>query len=1189
MNNNHDTGFLLPKKIINLTFILFMRVFILVLYLGLTSIYANVVKAQDEISVKVQGASLQTLFNTIQQKSDYMFFYNDDLLVSSKKINLDQYGTVPEILNIALSNTGLTYSIIDKQIVIKKGKKELQEQYELKGIVTDESGKPLIGVNVLLLGKKNWDITREKGDFRITVLATDSLRFQYVGYKSKTICVENRKSIKIVLKTDLVELKGVAIQGSNGYLNLPKERVTGSFEVMDAKELAEIPTVDLAQRIEGKMTGVKVDPRSGVITVRGTNSFSGSGRPLVVIDGFPQSIEDFTFSKRGVPGASILSNLDPDDVETITVLKDAAAASIWGSRAADGVIVITTKKGKKGADPTISFSATTTLGDKIDLGKLRVMNTAQYIDYEKDLVAGGFLADNITSSIGSSGAKNLSAAQEIIFQQKRGTISMTERDQLLNQLSQKDNLGQINKYLLKGSEIRQYNLSVSGGNDKSTYYLSLGHNKDEATMRGNESQSYNITLNNSFQLKSFLKLNTGINYLTSSFQTNNTVNEALSNVSTTALRPYDMLADENGDGINRYIVFRPEVAKGFEAKGYLPWTYNYLDELNYSNVLAKGTNIRMNASLTATVNSWLNFEASGMYTSIANKTRTLNELESYYTRNLINVATSVNNGKLAYGIPVGSYLYDTNFVNDSQSMRLQMNINKDFNENNSFHFLAGSEIREERREGSGQRRYGYNLDTNSGQVVNPTTSYTTIYGWSTIIGSYDNAINKYRERYLSYYGLGSYDFMNKYHLSGSVRFDDYNLLGASRGNRAMPFWSLGGKWDINKENFLKELSWLNNLSARVTYGAGGSTPPGGFGSTSAIINVGSIDFNTQLPISSISLPQNPEIKWETTHTLNFGLDYAVFNSRLRGSFDLYYKKTNDILTNLPLNPTYGWSFLNYNTGTLKGHGIDLGISGAILNGGLKWNSTLNFGYNTNEVTDSRFVATTTNQYLGSGPIEGKPIGFVYAYNWAGLDAKGQSTVYKKDGTVVNSSQSISMIDKEDLKYMGRTTAPYFGGFMNDFSYKNFRLGVQVTYYAGHVFRNTVLQNYPSYSGVQNGAVAKDELIADRWRQAGDEAFTNVPGLTNINFNSLSRYQNADINVLPADNIRLQQISLGYNVPAEWLRKTFMKSLSFNFAARNLGLLWVKNDLGIDPQYLSNNNYNTLPPQHNYTLQFNCSF
>lgn len=1187
MNKNHDIGFLLPKKIINLTFILFMRVFILVLYLGLTSIYANVAKAQNEISVKVQGASLQKLFTTIQQKSDYVFFYNDDLLSSVKKVSIDQYATVPEILDAALYNTGLTYTIIDKQIVIKKNKKiqqQVQEEYEVKGIVTDKTGNPLVGVNVIVVGKQAWDITREKGDFRVTLAANDSLRFEYLGYKPRTIAINNQRNIKVILSLDVTELSSVEVVASNGYTDIPKERVTGSFEVIGAKELAQVPTVDIASRLEGKMAGVSVDPRTGNIAIRGTNSY-GSNSPLIVIDGFPQPISDFYLSKRGVPGQSILSYINPDDVESITVLKDAAAASIWGSRAANGVIVVVTKKGKK-AEPTINFSTTTTVGDKIDLSKLRVMNTAQYIDYEKDLVNGGFAADDISNWQG----KNPSAAQEIMFQEKRGTISLAERDQMLDKLSQNNNLDQIGRYLLRNSLTTQYDLSVSGGSEKSTYYLSLGYNKDEAAMRGNQSKSYNVTLNNSFQLKSFLKLNTGINYVSSSFQVNTVANEALSNVSSSALRPYDMIADENGNGIDRYILFRPEVAKGFESQGYLPWSYNYLDELNYSNVITKGANIRLNASLTATVNDWLNFETSGMYTSIGNKIKSLSEPDSYYVRNMVNEATSVDTaGKLVYGIPVGAYLYNTTTSNESQSMRFQMNINKNFNENNGLHFLAGSEIREERREGSSQRYYGYNTDTNSSQSVNPTTYYTTIYGWQTYIGTSDNSISKYRDRYLSYYGLGSYDFMNRYHISGSVRFDDYNLLGASRKNRALPLWSVGSKWDINKEFFLREVSWLNNLSARVTYGKSGSAPGGGFGSQSAIISVGSIDFNTQLPTASISLPENPEIKWETTSTLNFGLDYGVFNNRLRGSIDLYYKKSKDILTNIPYNPTYGWSYLNYNTGTLEGHGVDVNIGGLIINKAFKWNSNFNFAYNTNEVTDSRFKATSTNQYFGSTPILGKTIGYLYAYNWAGLDATGQSTISKKDGTIINASQGIANVSPDDLKYMGTTVAPYFGGLMNDFSYHNFTLGVQVTYSMGHVFRNTVLQNYPTYSGAQYGAVAKDELIADRWRQAGDEAVTNVPGLTNISFNSLNRYQMADINVLPADNIRLQQISLGYNVPSEWLAKTFIKSLSFNFAARNLGLLWVKNDQGIDPQYLSSNNYNTLAPQRNYTLQFNCSF
>ncbi|WP_289659052.1 SusC/RagA family TonB-linked outer membrane protein [Flavobacterium panacagri] len=1186
MNKKHNSEKYFSGRYHYYLYLLLMRSVTAFIWISMCSLYANPSLGQNKIHVRFKNTPLTEVFSTLEKQTNYVFFYNDDVLKSANTITLDKDATLEEILNNALRSNNLTFDIIDKQVVVKKNKKKAEQlEYELTGKVTDKKGAPLVGVNVILKGKQSWDITRKEGEYRMMVSPYDTIIFSSLGYKTITVAVNNKRVIDATLVPDVMELHSVEIPASNGYTEIPKERATGAIEVIGAKDIAKVPTVDINARLEGKIAGVMVDPRTGNISVRGTTSYSGTSQPLVVIDGFPQSMNDFAFSRRGVSGSSILSFLNPDDIENITVLKDAAAASIWGSRAANGVIVVTTKKGRKSEEPVVSFSTTTTFGEKMDLSKLRVMNTAQYVDYEKDLVNGGFVADNISNWQ----AANPSAAQEIMFREKRGEITTAQRDQMLSSLSQRDNLGQINKYLLQNSITKQYDFSVSGGTDKSTYYLGLGYNEDDAAMKANNSKSYNVTLNNTFKLKSFLRLETGVNYLSSKYQTNITANEALSNVSTSALRPYDMLVDENGNSLDYYIKFRPEVIQDFDSKGYLPWTYNYIDQLGFSNVNTNGENIRLNARLVATITSWLNVETSGMYTSIFSKTRTLNELESYYTRNMINEATSIANGKLVYGVPLGATLGDTNQKNESQSLRFQMNINKSFNENNSLNFLAGAETREERREGSTQTRYGYNTDTNSNTAVNPTQYYNTVYGWSTYIGNFDTSISKYRDRYLSYYALGSYDFKNRYHLSGSVRFDDYNLLGASRRNRALPLWSVGAKWDVNKESFLKDVSWLSTLSTRVTYGKAGSAPAGGYGSNNAIIGLGGIDFYTQLPTGTISLPENPYIKWETTATFNVGLDYGVFNNRLRGNVDVYYKKTNDIITNLPFNPTYGWAFLRYNAGTLDGNGVDLGLSGTIFNGKFKWNSSFNFAYTNNEVTDSRFNATAANQYFGGSPITGLNVSYLYAYRWAGLDSNGQSQIYAKDGSIINSSQGINAVSKDDLKYMGTTVAPYFGGFMNDFSFKNFNLGVQVTYFMGAVFRNQLMQNYPSYSGVQYGAVAKDEIIADRWRQPGDEATTNVPGLTNINYNSLNRFQNSDINVLSADNIRLQQISLGYTVPNEWLEKTFFKSLSFNFAARNLGLLWVRNDEGIDPQYLSSNNYNTLAPQRTYTLQFNCSF
>lgn len=1188
MNKNHDIGLLLPKKIINLTFILFMRVFILVLYLGLTSIYANVAKAQNEISVKVQSASLQTLFNAIQQKSDYVFFYNDDLMSSVKTVSVDKYGTVPEILNAALASTGLTYTIIDKQIVIKKSKKVQQELYELSGVVTDELGTPFPGVTVSLKSKTMSDITRSAGDYRITVTASDTIYFSYLGYKTKSVAVKGKKTLNIKMEISSEQLGELKVfTPSNGYTSIPRERATGSFAVVTAEELKRTPTVDLNSRLEGVVAGLNVDVKTGNMSIRGSNNYSSSTPPLVVIDGFPMSENDFRFSKgRAYQGASTLGYINPDDIESISVLKDASAAAIWGSRAANGVIVITTKTGKKSKEPNVSFSSTTTMGDKISLNKLRQMSTGQYVDFEKEMVDKGYLLDNSSNWQ----ALNSSEVQSVMFQAQRGEITQAQRDAKLSEISGRSNLGQINQYLLRNSLTQQYDFSISGGSDKNTYFLSAGYNKDQAPMRGNNSQSYSITFNNSVKLKSFLTLDTGINYLKSDYQSNNTANEALSNVSTTSLRPYDMIVGPDGEALDKYIKFTPKVIQGFDAKGYLPWTYNYLDEINLSNTKTEGNNIRLNAKLTAKVTDWLSVEASGMYSSLKNNSNNLNELDSYFSRNMINEATSISNGKPVYGIPMGGRYYTFYDQNTSQSMRLQLNVNKKFNEKHELNFLAGAETREENREGGSQTRYGYDTDTNNSVAVNPNVYYTTVYGWTTIIGNSDTSISKYRNRFLSYYGLAGYHFKNKYHFSGSLRFDDTNLLGASRSNRALPLWSTGLKWDISKEDFLKNSTWLSNLDARVTYGKSGSSPTGGLGNKSALISLGSNDFYTQLPLASISKPENSLLKWETTATWNFALDYGVFNNRLNGSVDLYYKKSEDILTSVPFNPTYGFSNLIYNTGTLKGHGIEVSLTGLIIKSDFRWSTTLNFAYNKNEVTDSRFVAKTTSQFLSSPVRTGQSLGGIYAYRWAGLDNKGQSQVYTSTGDIIPSSTGIAGVKPEDLKYMGTTVAPYFGGLFNTFSYKNFTMDVRVSYYLGHVFRNSVLNNYPSFEGVYYGtSLSKEAIVADRWRNPGDEATTNVPGIANVNFNSINRFQNADINILPADNIRLQQVSLGYNVPSEWLSKTFFKSAGFSFAVRNLGILWRKNKEGIDPVYLSTNNYNTLPPERNYTLQFNLGF
>lgn len=1145
----------------------------------------------QKVSIDVERKPISEVLKLITQQTGVDFFYSSDLFNSDKIISIQEADiAISELLPKIIGND-FKSAFADKNLItikprFERDSKIQQEDYTLTGTVSDEFGNTISGATVEVLHKKKWDITRDGGKYRLTVQAKDTLLFSYLGLKKLKVPVDRRTVIDISLKEDIEQLNAVTVTAaeSNGYTKIPKERSTGSFASVSKEELQKVPTIDLNERLEGKIPGVNVNPRTGNIEIRGTNSYSLTP-PLIVIDGFPMSTEEFSFTKsRANPGYAILSYLNPDDIESLTVLKDAAATAIWGSRAANGVIVIETKKGKKSA-PVVNISSTVTLSDKISLDKLREMNSAQYVDLELEMLEKNYIVDNSTNWQ----AANPSALQTAYFQEKRGEISLEERDAIIAELASRDNSSQVNNYLLQNKITQQYDFSVSGGGTNNTYYASLGYNQDKGAMKSNSSKSYNVTLNNSFDIRDYLTLETGVNYVKSKYNLNTTSNEALSLASNSSLRPYDLLTDANGNGIDRYLKFTPAVIDDLTSKGYLPWTYNYLDELNYNNNITTGNALRFTAKLTANLTNWLRVSASGRYNKIRDEVEQINQQESYYTRNLINEATSYTQaGGLVYGIPLGAYRYSSYDVTEDQSLRLQATVDKVFNGQHNLNFLIGLETREEKNERAARSVYGYDLDSNTFKAVNPTEYYTTVYGWDTFIGSSDNSIGKYLNRFASYYSLGSYSFRNKYHVSGSLRLDDYNLLGASSRNRIMPLWSTGLKWDISKENFLENTDWLSVLSLRATYGKTGSTPPGGLGNIYPIINT-STDFNTQLPVGTISTPENAELKWETTKSWNFGLDYGLFNGRISGNVDVYFKKSLDILTNVPFNPTYGFSFLTYNTGTLKGSGIDLGITGIILNGDLSWSSTFNFGYNTNEVTDSRFEVTTTNQYFGAAPILNKPLTSLYAYNWAGLDENGQSQIYNAAGDIIDSDQGIVDVNPEDLVYMGTTRAPYSGGFFNNFNYKNWSLTIQMTYYMGHVFRNQVLSNYPSFSGIHYGPVSREGLAAERWMNPGDENFTNVPGLSNLNFNSINRFKNASINVLSADHIRLQQIGLGYNLPASFFGDSFFKAASLNLAVRNLGILWRANDQKIDPLYRSINNYSTLPPERNYTLSVSLSF
>ncbi|MCW3090836.1 MAG: outer membrane protein nutrient binding [Ferruginibacter sp.] len=1153
----------------------------------------------QEVTFTKKDVSLKQLFTEIRKQTGYNVFWQEDKVNEDLKVNANFVkAPLEDVLNNVLDPQLLTYTIVNKTVVVKKKEANFLNKVKtfffslnIDGKVLDaETGKPIPGVTIALKGTNRLVVADAQGHFTFKSLPDSAvLIVSSVGYQSAVVKASDNLVVK--LTTAVQKLEEVVV--SNGYQQMKRESTTGSYNVITAKDIESTPSLNLMERLEGKVPGVMFDLRNNTIQIRGVNDYSNSTPPLIVIDGFPAIDQNITNITSGTvigsqastqpltSGNAILSTFNPADIESITFLKDAAASSIWGSKAANGVIVITTKKGKKGT-ATININSTVSISAPANFSNMTSMTSAQYINLEQELFNKGFLTDPNSYYRFAP----ISEAEDWMFRVKRGTATATQRDSALNVLSNRSNVSQLKQYLLQRAVTKQNNLSLSGGGDNSSYYISGNYSDDVPVFKSNYAQNYslNSNLTNDF-LNKRITVTTGMNYSYSKSQVNGAALSALG-FGPFGFTPYQMLVDNNGNSINRPVTFTSRVSDSLQKIGYMPWTYNTLDELNYNNTINDKYTFRINGAIKGTVTNWLYLTVSGqLQKAIADQGR-LQNLDSYATRSLINTGTTFTNGIATYGVPVGAVDYTSNTNTDDYSLRAQFNINKSW-QDQRFEMIGGTEIRQTKFEGSSQTRYGYNEYLSTSVVVNPTVPYKTIYGSTTTLGYSDGTIYLNTQRYLSYYSNASYSLFDKFYATGSIRFDDYSMIGVDRSKRAIPLWSAGLRWDLKKETFMKDINWISALSLRGTYGAGGNVPTNGVAFTT--INVSSTDLLTHLPVSTIISPGDPNLGWETTTTTNGGIDATLFGNRLNLTVDAYHKHTNGILWGLPINPTYGWTNLIYNAGNLTGHGIEVNLTGQVVQTkNWNWTSNFNFSYNTNDVTDTNFPHTTTT--VGSPiPTTGYPTDGFFVYRWAGLDNKGQSQIYAANGSII-SSTSATTVKPQDLTYAGRSTPPYFGGFTNTVRYKDFSLSTRITYYLGNKFLlNNLDQSFYPQGSSFSGYLSNSEVLAQRWEKPGDEATTNVPGLSNINLNSIQRYMYSDLNVRNGGNIRFQQISLNYTVPKKLLQRTkCIKALSVGTTVSNLGLLWVANKEGIDPNYQMTSQYNNLPPSRTYVLNLNLS-
>ncbi|TRZ41292.1 SusC/RagA family TonB-linked outer membrane protein [Robertkochia solimangrovi] len=1170
----------------------------LILFILFTNI--AVFAFSQKVTIKVKNQPISEILRSISQKTGVDFFYSDMLFNAGKQATLN----VKDIDILTLTNEliGIHYRAKfagAKMIVIVPAEDqnvysafgENQQELIVNGRITDSYNVPLIGVTVWRKGTRKGTATDENGNYRIQAAIGDTLVYNYLGYKQQFFEVTKDPVIDVTMEEDISELNAVTVV-STGYQKISRERATGSFSVISSEELEKVPTNNVINRLEGQVAGLQVELYDSDNTfvygnlmgetegntsynfrIRGQSTYQAEDMPLIVVDGVPTELD--------------IRTLNPDDIENITFLKDAASASIYGARAANGVIVIDTKKGQAGK-VRINFSQNYTFSNKPSLSSLPLMNSSQVLDMESELIEKGFVTDPaMATSLYSS--YPISQGMETMFQYRRGNISQAEMNAQLELLRGRNNYDQITKYLIQPASSANYNLSISGGQDDYTYFTSASYSEEKTQAKGTEGKRLTLTLNQNFKLFNFVDFNTSLKGSFFDYKQNGLGLSPIA-ASLTSYLPYDQMVDENGNSVNYYRNFYSEDIREFENAGYLPWQYNYIDELNNSDNTNKNQNYSANIQMTVPLFKGL--DAIGTY--YIERAYVYNDLmyneNTYFTRNSINMATYLDpvTGTITRNIPEGGIYSKNRYITSSYTARGQLRYSRNFNEKHNVDAIGGIEVRQTREINESGKLYGYNPVTQT-SIDLPSTTYMNIYGYNTNT-SYGNSYKNQRKRFLSYYGNASYSYLNKYVLSGSIRLDDYNNFGLDKKYRRTPLWSTGFKWNITRESFMENVNFLNNLSFRTSFGYNGNISLTTYPFTN--ISLVDSDYFTGDPYASISAAANPALRWEKTGVLNFGLDFSMFNSRLNGTVEYYRKNSEDLLQDFPVSQFYGLpnNTLTRNTSTLEGRGVDLTLNGIVLKSNdFSLNTGLVLSYNKNEVTDTRYESYS-NYLNGTGstpPIIGYGLNSIFAFRSAGLDENGNMQVYNKDGDIVDNYTLLT--DIEDMEYMGTRTPKYYGSLNTTINYKKWSLYALATFKFDYVLFKPAYSNYISRYGTFNQYDLSAE-IDDRWRVAGDEANTNVPAMSGMYGYGYSRYIFSNDRIIDGDHIRLREISLSYDL-TEYMKNTFINNASLTFAARNLGLIWAKNDEGIDPDFLpyTAGNLIKLPPTAMYSIGINVNF
>lgn len=987
------------------------------------------------------------------------------------------------------------------------------------GTVTGGDGDPIPGANVLLKGTTIGTVTDIDGNYRLQVPEdADVISYSFIGYGTIEEEVNGRSTINVSLADDVSQLSEVVV---TGYGTQIKRELTGNIASVSGEQIENIPVPTLEQAMQGRAAGVFIESNSGKlgqgvkVRVRGSSSVTASNQPLYIVDGIP-----ITSDSQADPGADSdtnpLSDINFNDVESIEVLKDASAAAIYGARASNGVVLITTKQGKNGKT-TFNLNAFTGFNEPTN--RREFLNTEEYVElFTESALNAGFDAEFVENRFTRYGAGSEAAWQ---IPGEPGYVNTDWQDEVFQ----------------RGAN-NQVNLSASGGNEKTRFYVSGSYNDQEGIIKTNRFRRYSGRLN--LDHTATEKLSFGIN-----FSLSRSINDRL---------PDDNSFSTPLQSVALQPMTPPIDPRTGELSGNYTQYYNPLLDFAYASRVTSVFRTISNVFAQYQIAPALSFRSEfGVDLLLQNE-------ENYFG------SETARNSSAPNGLGFNRWAQVANY-NTNNFFRYAPTIS----ENHSVEAIVGMSYQESTTDATEVE----------GQQF-PSSAYKQIVSAADITGgeSTETAFS-----FLSYFARVNYTFQDRYLLTLSGRVDGSSRFGANNRYGFFPAAAVG--WILTDEEFLTESSALSFLKLRASYGLTGNAEIGNFGALGLFTGEGGY---AGVPGQRPSQIANPDLRWEQTTQFDIGLDYGLVNDRLSGEIDFYVKDTRDLLLDVNVPTTSGFTTQLRNVGRLQNRGFEFVLNSRNLVGAFQWSTSLNFARNRNEITDLQ-GQIVEGAFLNRA-VEGQPIGVFFGPEYAGVDpANGDALYYVNatdaEGNIIDRSTT-NNYNNANRVVLGDPNPDYTAGVTNNFSYKGFELNV---FFQG-VFGNQIYNGggkFQSASADFFDNQTRDQLA--RWQNPGD--ITNVPQARLFGANGTgesSRY------LSDGSYVRLKTVTLGYNLPVSLIERANLSRLRVYLSGQNL--LTFTDYEGWDPEvntdYLAGNigqgnDFYSAPQARTVTLGVNLGF